>query len=1082
MKTHTRCRHQNRVAHALSSVLALAPMLAVAAAVLVSSAAFAQSQNTADNPPESASQSAPETPASTDGAAQPAVPRGRRITADDEIVYLSPFVVSTDRDRGYRATNATSATRLDTPIKNTPLNLEVITNLFMQDTGATSLREALRYSSGVVLTSQSDAMTDPDGDPQSAGANDPQGVTRKSGDSTFKIRGFITNQVLRDGFRRQYSADWINIERVEVLRGPSALLYGVGSFGGVVNYIPKRPRSQPEYYIGAMFGSHSFARGEIDLTGPVIPSTPGVLDYRITAAFQGRDDFTQYFHEYHNTIAPSLIWRPFKRTEIFFDNEFGYSRQTGVGFQNIRNNVGDAGQVASRGATWLTDIFDDQSNKIGQNVDNRTFRWSGPDTYLKGPFRNNIIDLTQGIGDNFFVKVGYANSEATFDSRQVANAGPKRGDFTGADAARAAALYGTVTDAPISRQAANTAPTTYNDAVIQYEWIDYNRVEKRNQIRADATYHLDLREWGDHTFLAGLQYMDITSDEDQFGPAYSYGGHNVTNHDRYSYKNPQDHTPFRYGVQGDGLSDNPRVHLYNWVKTSHDLGYFAVYQGKFFKNILTVIGGYRWDRSDAREVRNFIYESTRPAEVNSRVSPDAPRATSPQIGISVAVTREISLFGVYSTGVVPNYYDRDGNGDMMKPTKAKNYEAGVKFDLFNGRLSGTVSAYKIIREGQPKYIWWAPSPYQSRIKGYDSAKPNATVLWYATPDAFWEGIHNTPGRTAAQQAALAKKIWPAGWYGLIDEIAASNTKQSNWSQYGPIAGNFWGTAWQAEAPTSDASYTGNFYFPLANYSDPEVAKFLNAILAAPGWKGNYYYTAGQPYRYGDGSVGYGNIADGSGASVPMDDESRGWDINLIWSPADDLQILASFARMNRKITTRTYKFVDAPSYWPGAPWFTSDNSYGTLDNTKTAADVYTDVLHTSTYNQTIPDYNNPGDDSPANSAKLWVRYSFDKLVPALKGLTIGLGGEWTDRSLWLTGFSGGGGNVIYEDGTRTLVKAYTKQRYILNGMVEYNHRFPNGKSSVRIALNVDNILNDKDLYGLLYAPGLAWKLSASVNF
>jgi len=147
---------------------------------------------------------------------------------NDDIVELSPFVVETSKDIGYLATNAISGTRLNMAIKDVPLNLEVINSKFTQDTGATNLRDSLRYSAGLVLSSQSDAFANVVIDPQFSGANDPRGATRTAGDSTTKMCGFTGDSMLQDGFHRVYSADSINIERVEVLRGPSALLYGTG--------------------------------------------------------------------------------------------------------------------------------------------------------------------------------------------------------------------------------------------------------------------------------------------------------------------------------------------------------------------------------------------------------------------------------------------------------------------------------------------------------------------------------------------------------------------------------------------------------------------------------------------------------------------------------------------------------------------------------------------------------------------------------------------------------------------------------------------------------------------------------------
>ncbi|TVR51353.1 MAG: hypothetical protein EA425_07280 [Puniceicoccaceae bacterium] len=64
--------------------------------------------------------------------------------SDDDIYILSPFVVSTEGDRGYRATNTISGSRLNTAIKDIPMPIEVITEEFMRDVGAKNLRDSLR--------------------------------------------------------------------------------------------------------------------------------------------------------------------------------------------------------------------------------------------------------------------------------------------------------------------------------------------------------------------------------------------------------------------------------------------------------------------------------------------------------------------------------------------------------------------------------------------------------------------------------------------------------------------------------------------------------------------------------------------------------------------------------------------------------------------------------------------------------------------------------------------------------------------------------------------------------------------------
>ena len=142
---------------------------------------------------------------------------------EDKVLVLSPFVVSTEADTGYRATNSISGTRLNTAIKDTPMPIEVITRQFIDDTGATDLRSALKYSSGVILVSQNDLSSLGANAYQGpGGVNNPEGATANPNAVQVKLRGFVTDNVLRDGFIRQNSTDSVNIDRVEVVRGPAA--------------------------------------------------------------------------------------------------------------------------------------------------------------------------------------------------------------------------------------------------------------------------------------------------------------------------------------------------------------------------------------------------------------------------------------------------------------------------------------------------------------------------------------------------------------------------------------------------------------------------------------------------------------------------------------------------------------------------------------------------------------------------------------------------------------------------------------------------------------------------------------------
>ncbi|HEU5080586.1 MAG TPA: TonB-dependent receptor [Opitutaceae bacterium] len=1070
----------------------------------------------------------------------PAAPTNKTGAADQETVVLSPFEVSTTKDKGYRATNSTSGTRLDTPIKELPLNLEVITDEFIRDTGATNLREALRYSAGVVLDSQSDAFVEPDSDRQSAGANDPRGATRAPGDSTTKLRGFVIDQVLRDGFRRQYSADSINIDRVEVLRGPSALLYGVGSFGGVINYLPKKPLLTPKYHTAVSVGTQGLLRGEFDFTGP-LGNGPWKLAYRLTGAYEEEGDYTDFYNSKHWTVSPVFSFSPFKNTTVVIDNEFGHVNQTGVGFQNIR-----AGGGLARAASWLTDVAPGAVNP-------RTFRWSGPDTYLKGPFRNSVIDVTQKITDDFFLKAGVTQSRREFDSRQIRDTGTVNQPFATNNPAnyrpdatisiggtnynlrdaltqavhdgkfpnttagltplqiyqnrapgsfRGDSLYGFVANTSVNNDflleegAIPTIPTTNTTSALRYDWIDDDKVENRFQARTDATYKLDLGKWGKHDFVVGLQYQKQDLKEYYYGPQYSYTNHGVADIDRYSYRNPGDFSYFKYGIQGDGRPDSPRLKLNHYQTLTWDLGYYAVYQGKFFNDRLTLIGGARRDRNDQWGITYYDYEAGRAPDIAARVGNKAPTATSPQVGVSFAINKSLSVFALYSTGVVPNYYATDGNGAPFAPTKAKNKEIGLKFDLFDGRISGTVSAYKIERTNTPKYLWWAPSPYTSLKNGWTANATQRTLWANPNAEAVWYGIQKV-GLDAA------KKIFPSGFWSTLDAMAAI---PAGANQYTPGAGfssipgvaRWWdssidsttglrGLQREADYNTFTARQTGNngIYHPLVNLDDPQVLAFLTAAkIDYTGWGGNFSYTPGQTYYYGDGTADTGNAATGSGASVPLDDQAKGWDVSIIANITRDLTATFNFAHVQREITSPTYKFVDAPFFAFGN-WYVRDGNFGTLSYNKSASQVYTDVKDTTTYHAAIPEYQQAADDTPANTATTWIRYSFDHTIPALKGLSVGVGGEWKDRRMWFTGFAGGGGNIqrvtLPGDPEPVLVQLWTKRQLTVNAMIDYKAVYMD-RYHVRYAFNISNLLDDQHRYGYVYGTGRSMKFSVGVDF
>ncbi|HWL14589.1 MAG TPA: TonB-dependent receptor plug domain-containing protein [Opitutus sp.] len=939
-------------------------------------------------------------------------------SSEEEVVVLSPFSVDVSRDKGYRATNSISGTRLNTAIKDLPMPIEVITADFLRDTGSTDLRQSLRYSSGVILQTQNDYSAPAGSFSTSPGKiNNPEGLTASADQTHMKIRGFQTESVLRDGFRRQNATDSVNIARIEVVRGPASLLYGVGNFGGVVNYLVKQPEPKPAAEVSLAVGSYDFLRGTIDLTGPVTSS--GNLGYRLTAAVQDTDSYTDFNSENHYFVSPVLVWRPTASTEVLLDLEYGKQRFQGIGWQDLRAAV----------SSFVNDSAGYNGNFLpipGRDV--REFRWSGPDTYLDSETSNVEFKVTQSFGPHVHLLAGVNRGTFNFDQLDNLAALQTVSEGSAVPAWAVAPVNYVGLSSGQSGVPAGPQPST-----IAYQWEKRRQRNVHEQARVELNFQLTLFEerskWLriDNSLLAGFSYTKERIDDRT----------RQTPGDRANYHSPADFSYFRFGRQGDGSPDYPLVEWDNMKTTTSDPALYAVYQGKFLDDRLTLIAGVRRDRSwNTQWIYNPEYNSdgTRrgdaaPYTTRSTDSKD----TTYQYGVNLRVTNEVSLYAMRSEGIQPNYQGKlDLYGVPLEAALAKNEEVGVKIDLLQGKVSGTISRFRITREraqvGSSSLVWFAP--VVSNRLNFDPNKDivyNVNDLNPITND--WNG------------AAVASR---AQW----DAAIAS------------------GAIYQA---TNSAGST-NWY---ANASKADGAAFLDAVFANVatlkqyGWWG-WLYNGADP-----GSLPFDNLVnnatmDDNGAQKSVatgSDRSSGWDTQILITPVENLQILLSWSHIE--------KVVLNAQAWPKYPYPQDRWAiwYAPIAWAATAGrpldQVYTDPNDTSTFMAFGTGL--PMDDTPRNQGTIWVNFDFPKTT-ALKGWSIGAGGVYESER---TVYPAYGQNALDNNGnTITLV---TPSRTTINAMVKYEFKLRGRDSSVQ--LNVENVANDRKLYGFIYAAPRRWQLT-----
>ncbi|MEQ6278538.1 ferrichrome porin FhuA [Kluyvera huaxiensis] len=206
------------------------------------------------------------------------------------------------------AKHSATATKTDTPIEKTPQSVSVITRQEMDIRQPTTVKDAMAYTPSVFSTRGSSSTYD-----------------------VVSIRGFTapttvnTNQYL-DGMKLQgnnyseISMDPYFLERVEVMRGPTSVLYGNSNPGGVVSMVSKRPTTEPLREIQFKMGTDNLWQTGFDFSDAI--DDAGVWSYRLTGLGRSQDAQQDMAKASRYAVAPSFSWRPDDKTDFTFLSNF----------------------------------------------------------------------------------------------------------------------------------------------------------------------------------------------------------------------------------------------------------------------------------------------------------------------------------------------------------------------------------------------------------------------------------------------------------------------------------------------------------------------------------------------------------------------------------------------------------------------------------------------------------------------------------------------------------------------------------------------------------------------------------------
>lgn len=210
--------------------------------------------------------------------------------------------------QGFVAKRSVTGTKTNTPIIETPQSISVITSDQIQAQAVQTVGQALRYTPGVIGE-------------QFGGLNTTIDY--------YMVRGFPNQFPFVDGLSTETyftllapAVDPYGLERIDVLRGPTSVLYGQNIPGGMINLVTRHPTDDPLHEASFDVGNFGSVGGRFDFSGPV--TKDGTLLYRVTADASTTGSQVDYQTDKRFYLAPALTWKPSADTTLTLLSHFSY--------------------------------------------------------------------------------------------------------------------------------------------------------------------------------------------------------------------------------------------------------------------------------------------------------------------------------------------------------------------------------------------------------------------------------------------------------------------------------------------------------------------------------------------------------------------------------------------------------------------------------------------------------------------------------------------------------------------------------------------------------------------------------------
>jgi len=463
-------------------------------------------------------------------------------------------------------------------------------------------------------------------------------ATGRAGDggSFVVLRGFVSSSSLRNGLVSPVTTtiDAVNLEKLEVLKGPSGTLYGsnVASYGGIINRVTKRPVETFGGNISLMGGSYNTYRAQADLNAPLTKDNKLLLRlntaYTNEGTFQKADAKNSYF-----AFTPTITYNASDRLQFNVEYEMFNTRAIGEQLFFYLSPAGLGG-------------IDNMKDLEKRGLDYRQ-SYLGDDLYTTSRVNNIFGQINYKINNNIKSSTNINNSHSYSDGF-----GP------------------------------------YFGARVQGNELLIDRYDQGTKDSKKSWFQIQQNFNFDYTFGNGMRNRTVagfdflkTKDRSRFIYLATGAFDTVP-------ANGADYSGFNGATLGS-LYDNP-ANLSNY-DIDADTNTYSGYISNVFTPVtgLNLVLGVRYENNDFQGGKVWINDTA--AYNQSAWSPKAGL-------VYEILKDKFSVFGNYQNSFKNNgYYTSNANGDiaLSDPERANQFEGGFKTNLIHGKINATVSYYDI---------------------------------------------------------------------------------------------------------------------------------------------------------------------------------------------------------------------------------------------------------------------------------------------------------------------------------------------------------------------------------------------------